>query len=189
MGKPDKLEKLIMWMKNHNLLKEEVPVPLRFENWYVDANLILTCGAMLKENAADKLAEFRGGIIANAMFCWAMKQPHCDSSIHCDFCKKQGYEYNPIICVCKSCKNSYMHPLCYACTSTPKCKKCNRDMYNIEDFDGYIYGITEIIPGITASISCDDAGRRCLKCFTDKGIQYAVTKYDLISICTNKPNK
>lgn len=34
-----------------------------------------------------------------------------------------------------------MHPLCYACTSTPKCKKCNRDMYNIEDFKDYIYGI------------------------------------------------
>lgn len=88
MGKPDKLEKLIMWMVDHNLLKEEVPMSLRFENWFVDANLVLACGAMLKDNAADKLMEFREGILANAMFCWAMKQPHCDSSIHCDFCKK-----------------------------------------------------------------------------------------------------
>ena len=63
-----------------------------------------------------------------------------------------------------------MHPLCYACTSTPKCKKCNHDMYNIEDLKDYIYGIAEIMPSITASISCDDTGRRCLKCFTDNGI-------------------
>lgn len=79
--------------------------------------------------------------------------------------------------------------MCYACTSTPKCKKCDKDMYSVEDFEGYIYGIAQIMPGITASISCDDAGRRCLKCFTDSGIQYAVTKRDLVNICTNKPNK
>ena len=88
MANPAKLEKLIMWMVDHNLYKEEVPMALRFDNWYVDANLILTCRAMLKENATDKLAEFRGGIISNALFCWAMKQPHCDSTIYCDFCKK-----------------------------------------------------------------------------------------------------
>lgn len=87
------------WLTTHDLFEQEVPKNLQYPGWCRDVYVALSELAVIEHNdkAYDLLDDFHEAVIVNAVFCWAMKQPHCPKDSLCTLCNKPARNTNVIV--------------------------------------------------------------------------------------------